>query len=137
MEEEIRVKRKIINILEKDTKRIKGELQGTLSCLNVSYICSLFFAANDKSVLHHDNIQKQKLINILKILLKEFINHSHGPSKVISNFPSYGLSDIEKSVLCKDLNFSVKPESIEYPEFLLPFELLFRDVKQENVCSED
>ena len=70
-------------------------------------------------------------------MLKEFINHSHGPSKVISNFPSYGLSDIEKSVLCKDLNFSVKPESIEYPEFLLPFELLFRDVKQENLCSED
>ena len=131
MEEEIRVKRKIINILEKDTKRIKEELQGTLSCLNVSYICSLFFAANDKSVLHHDNIQKQKLINILKILLKEFINHSQ------VNFPSYGLSDIEKSVLCKDVNFSVKPESIEYPEFLLPFELLFRDVKQENLCSED
>ena len=42
-----------------------------------------------------------------------------------------------KSVLCKDLNFSVKPKSIEYSEFLLPFELLFRDVKQENLCSED
>ena len=27
--------------------------------------------------------------------------------------------------------------SIEYSEFLLPFELLFRDVKQENLCSED
>ena len=40
----------------------------------------------------------------------------------------------------KGLNFSVKPRckmSIEYSEFLLPFELLLRDVKQENVCSED
>ena len=40
----------------------------------------------------------------------------------------------------KGLNFSVKPRckmSIEYSEFLLPFELLFRDVKQENLCSED
>ena len=42
LEEEIRAKRKRINILEKDTKRIKEELQGTLSCLDFSFICSLF-----------------------------------------------------------------------------------------------
>ena len=52
-------------------------------------------------------------------------------------FSFYQLSDVEKSVLCKDLNFSVKSKSIEYSEFLLPFELLFRDVKQENLYSED
>ena len=56
---------------------------------------------------------------------------------MIFNFSSYELSDVEKSVLCKGLNFSVKPKSIEYSEFLLPFELLFRDVKQENLCIED
>ena len=55
---------------------------------------------------------------------------------MIFNFSSYELSDVEKSVLCKGLNFSVKPKSIEYSEFLLPFELLFRDVKQENLCIE-
>ena len=56
---------------------------------------------------------------------------------MIFNFSSYELSDVEKSVLCKGLNFSVKPKSIEYSEFLLPFELLFRDVKQENLCIKD
>lgn len=35
------------------------------------------------------------------------------------------------------LNFSVKPKSVEYSEFSLPFELLFQDVKQEKFCSED
>ena len=29
------------------------------------------------------------------------------------------------------------PRSIEYSEFSLPFELLFRDVKQENLYRED
>ena len=58
LEEEIRAKRKRINILEKDTKRIKEELQGTVSCLDFSYIYSLFLVANDKSILYHDNIQK-------------------------------------------------------------------------------
>ena len=61
MEEEIRAKQKRINILEKDTEKIKEELQETLSCLDFSYICSLFLVANDKSILHHDNTQKRKL----------------------------------------------------------------------------
>ena len=39
--------------------------------------------------------------------------------------------------MCKSLNFSVKPKSIEYLESLVSFELLFHDVKQENLCSED
>ena len=42
-----------------------------------------------------------------------------------------------KSVLYKSFNFSVKPKLIEYSEILLPFELLFRDEKQKNLCSED
>ena len=110
-------------------------MQGTLSCLDFSYIYSLFLVASDKSILHHDNIQKRKFKNHLEVLLKEVINDN--PNKVIFNFYSYELNDVEKSVLGKGLNFSVKPKSIEYSEFLLPFELLFRDLKQENLCSED
>ena len=56
---------------------------------------------------------------------------------MIFNFSSYKLNDVEKCVLCKRLNFSVKPKSIEYSKFLLSFELLFRDVKQENFHSEN
>ena len=56
---------------------------------------------------------------------------------MIFNLSSYELSDVEKSVLCKGLDFSIEPESIAYSDFLLPFELLFRDVEQENLCSED
>ena len=55
LEERIKAKRKRINVVEKDTKRIKEELQGTLSCLDFSYICSLFLVANDKSILLFKN----------------------------------------------------------------------------------
>ena len=65
--EEIKSKQKRINTLEKDAQKIKEELQGTLSVLDLSYICSLFLVANDKSISHHDNIQKQKLQNLLKV----------------------------------------------------------------------
>ena len=73
LEEEIRSKRKKINTLEKDALRVKEELQRILSVLDFSYICSLFLVANDKSILHHDNIQKRKLQNLLKISSIDFL----------------------------------------------------------------
>ena len=53
-------------------------------------------------------------------MLQEVFNDSHDPNKEIFNFSSYELSDVKKSVLCKGLNFLVKPKSIKYSEFL-PF----------------
>ena len=47
LEEKIRAKEKRINILKKDTKRIRKELQGTLSCLDFSYIWSLLLVTSD------------------------------------------------------------------------------------------
>ena len=67
LEEEIKSKQNRINTLEKDAQRVKEELQGTLSISVLSYICYLFLVANDKSILHRDNIQKWKLQNLLKI----------------------------------------------------------------------
>ena len=97
----------------------------------------MFLVANDTSILHHDNIQKRKLQNLLKISSNDIFSDSHNPDSVIFNFSSYELTDEEKNVLCKGLNFSVKPGLIEYSEFLLPFDLLFRDIKHEDLCNED
>ena len=97
----------------------------------------MFLVANDKSILHHDNIQKRKLQNLLKISSTNIFSDSHNPNRGIFNFSLYDLTDEEKNVLCKGLNFSVKPGWIEYSEFLLPFELLFHDIKCEDLCNED
>ena len=61
-------------------KKIREKLQETLSCLDFSHMCPLFLVSNDKPILHHDNIQKGKLKNVLKILWKE-----HDYSKEIFN----------------------------------------------------
>ena len=44
---------------------------------------------------------------------------------------------IKITVLCKGLNFFVKPRLMEYSEFLLPFKTLLRDIKREELCNED
>ena len=81
--------------------------------------------------------RKRKLQNLLKISSNNIFSDSHNPDRVIFNFSSYELTDEEKNVLCKGLNFSVKPRWIEYSEFLLPFELLFHDIKREDLCNKD
>ena len=123
--------------MEKDIQRVKEELQRTFSVLDFSYICSLFLVANGESILHHDNIQKRKLQNPLKISSNNIFSDSQNPDRVIFNFSSYEFTDEEKNVLCKDLNFSVKPGWIQYSEFLLLFELSFREIKPEDLCNED
>ena len=41
---------------------------------------------------------------------------------------SHKLSDIEKKVLVRGLNFTLPPVKLNYGDYLTPFELLFRDV---------
>ena len=51
---------------------------------------------------------------------------SHDHDKVIFNYSSHVLNESEKSLVCKDLNFAIPPKALEYANYLLPFELLFR-----------
>ena len=52
----------------------------------------------------------------------------HDPKEVTHNFFFYQLSDTEKFLLCKDLNFSLPSKRLKLENYLLPFELLYRDV---------
>ena len=56
-------------------------------------------------------------------------------NKVIFNFSSYNLSDHEKIVLSKGLIFVIPPKTIEYSKFLVPFEMLFRDINSFGVSN--
>ena len=40
------------------------------------------------------------------------------------------MSDIEKTVLAKGLNFALPPKKVIYADYLTPYELLFRDIKE-------
>ena len=41
----------------------------------------------------------------------------------------------EKSVLAKGLNFSIPPKKLNYCDFLIPFELLFRKLQHEPISE--
>ena len=56
---------------------------------------------------------------------------SHDADKVIFNFSSNFLSDHEKSLLSKGLNFAIPSKDINYADYLLLFESFYRDINSE------
>ena len=42
----------------------------------------------------------------------------------------------EKGLLCKDTNFAIPSDKLEYSDYLLPFELLYRDIKDLDLPNE-
>ena len=60
----------------------------------------------------------------------------HNPNKIIHNFSSYQLSEIERSLLYKGLNFALPPKKLKFENYLLLFEILFRNICDENQGNE-
>ena len=60
------------------------------------------------------------------------------PKKLFFNFSKYVLSDIEKKLLAKGLNFCLPPKQLKYADYLVQFELFFRDIRSlEILFNED
>ena len=50
------------------------------------------------------------------------------PKKIIFNFSKYVLSDTEKKLHAKGLNFCIPPKQLKYVNYLVHFELLYRNI---------
>ena len=101
-----------------------------LSFIDLNHVCNIFLIGNDKAILKHKQIQNKKLNNLRVTTLG---NSNHDPDKVVYNFSDYKLSESEKSVLSKGLEFAIPPNKLEYADLMLPFELIFRDIKSTDL----
>ena len=119
--------------------RIKQELQYQPPPIDFVHVTSLFLDSNDKAIHKNDKIPERKLQKLMpNIRGKSIIGHVlHDPNKVIYNFLNYHLTDSDKSLLIKGLNFAIPPKKIEYSKLLLPFELLFHDIKSNSESLVD
>ena len=61
---------------------------------------------------------------------------SHDTQKVIFNYSSLALTDSEKYLLCKGLRFAIPPDKLEYSDFLLLFELFYRDMQNPDFTDQ-
>ena len=131
--EGISVKKSKVKTFEKDFIVLKRKLRETLGIIDYTHICCLFLNKNDKKLKHQQDIHSKKLFD----LGFENSQTSHDPDKVIFNYSSHVLTESEKSLLCKGLNFVIPLKTLEYDDYLLPFELLYRDIHDLDFTNEN
>ena len=107
-------------------------LQNELYLIDFAHVRTLFFGINDKILKSKSSVQQKKFY----ILLQE--NETENDhEKVIFNFSKYALSDIEKKLLTKGLNFCPPPKQLKYANYLVHFEFCFRDIRYLEILSNE
>ena len=97
----------------------------------------VFLTSNDKNIPKVRKIQGKKISKLCSNNSYYESVISHDPEKVLFNFSSHSLTEHEKSLLSRGLNFAIPPKNVNYADYLLPFELLFRDIDLCDVPSYD
>ena len=120
-------KEKIIREIQK----IKGYLRSVISFIDSIHISNKFIESNKRAVKQVEGVQNYKLSELMGGKLQ------HDLKKVIHNFSSYNLSQTETSLLLKGLHFSLPPKKLKFENHLLPFELLYRNVLQDDDDNKD
>ena len=133
LREEISVKKSKVKTFEKDLIVLKRKLREALGIIDYTHICCLFLNKNDRRLKHQQVILSKKLFD----LGFENSQTSHDPDEVIFNYSSHVLTESEKSLLCKGLKFAIPSKTLEYADYLLPFELLYRDIHNLDITNEE
>ena len=113
LKEEIPCKKRPLRQLMFEYDRIKQKLQYHMSPIDFMHVSSLFLVSIDKAIRKNDKIHSRKLHTLIpNIHEKKIIDVSHDLNKVIYNFSNYYLTDSDKSLLIKDLDFAIPLQKI-------------------------
>ena len=102
------------------------------SVIDYVHVCSKFLKIKDLKLKSNSVVQQKKFCNLLKEK-----RSTQNPEKVIFNFSKYVLSDCEKSLLTKGLNFSIPCKKLDCADYLVQFELFFRDIRNFDILSNE
>ena len=112
--------------------KVKDDLRTVVSFFDCSHIANTLAESNIKTIKRVKGVQDYKIAELLGSTL------SHDPKEVIYNSSFYILSETEKALLCKGLNFAIPPKKLKFENYILPFEILFRYVcHNSNKVSDD
>ena len=103
-----------------------------LRWIDFNHVCNLFLLDNDEALQKSKKIQSKKFGKLSGVSCESV---SHDPDSVIYKFSSHKLTEEEKSVLPKGLQFVLPPKMLEYSDYMLLFELLFRDIKTNDLTG--
>ena len=116
--------------LVNDLTNLTGDIRTVISFVDWVHVHNTITSGNEKAIRKVEAVQNYKLAELAGSQL------SHDPNDVIRNYSSYELSDTEKSLLTKGLGFALPPKKLKYQDYLLPYELLYRDVMNEDEVKD-
>ena len=120
---EIKEKKSIIDIHNINFIKLKEVIKDQINFIDFVHITTLFLTSNNRLLDKSQTTQDRKIVELCKERVP-----CNDPDKVIFNFSSIDLTDSDKSLLCKGLDFALIPKKLEYSNYLVDFELFYRDV---------
>ena len=129
---ELAQKRRHLKRSEEKIKTSQEHLRSIFSWFDYNHLISFVATFNSKSLKRVEIVQNRKLEN-LKL---EYLAAGIDPDTVIFNYSTYNLNDIEKKVLSRGLKFSIRPDKLDYCDFLTPFEKLAISLKNRPIVKE-
>ena len=126
LKEEIKNKVFVLARQKKEFDKVKPAIQSKLSVSILFMFRCLFLVGNDSKLSKVRDVHNKKLHN----LGLESRYECHDPDKVIFNHSSYKLSDLEKRLLPKGLNYALPPIKLNYGDYMAPFKLFYREIRK-------
>lgn len=130
LQEEITFKIADKTKLQIEFNTVTTTIRSIVSFIDWLHITNTITTSNEKAIKKVESVQNYKLSELMGSHL------SHDPSSVIRNYSSHVLTDDQKSLLIKGLNFAMPPKKLKYQDYLLPYELLYRNVMNENEIKD-
>ena len=137
LNQEISKKRKLLRTTKQSLTSMKDALHHEMCFIDFVHVITIFLVSNDKAMSKIPKTHGKKLHNLF---LNSYYDNSvtlRHADKVIFSFSSHVLTDHEKSLLSEGLNFALLPKDINYADYLLPFELLYRDINSLRISNFD
>ena len=124
LNQEIKEKKKCLHLLDKKFDHLKDRIRLNVNSFDFAHISNRFLGKNDRVLNKVRLIHEKKLFNLGFRTASE----TNDPQKVIFNFSSYNLTPSEKTLLVKGMNLSIPPKKLNYGDYFLPFESLYKQM---------
>ena len=131
------IKYKPIRSLNNKITSAKNNLYSKISFIDYVHFITKFLVSNDMNLCKIRKSEGKKLHSLFLNNSSHNSVTSHNPDKVIFKFSSHVLNATGKSLLSEGLNFAIPPNNINYADYMIPFELPYRDVDSLEVSNFD
>ena len=109
-----------------------SKLASLVSKIDFIHLKNVSDRENAKKLTQHQHLQDRKLF---RLCAKQNKSCSFNPDAVVFNFSKRFVTDKEKEILSKGLNFAIPPTKLNLCGFLTPFEKFYNSLKHDHSAT--